>query len=186
MSLLSLPTGKHHYLGIYGMPDQQIRDGPIISYTTSPASPSGYQPGNEQSTVGAAAAPAQKQCSVRVWHRPLGSRERIASETSLWHCVPTRRNAWVWNQEIQAELAPLMITPSHLLGSSVESCPYDSGLCRMRSPCSQKGHALTRGHGRGLIEPGYSCPLSTLGSLLPGTASKRNHHLVRSNQPRTA
>lgn len=99
MSLLSLPTGKHHYLGIYGMPDQQIRDGPIISYTTSPASPSGYQPG-------------------RVMNRPLWGQLQHRSEAMLRegmapspgkqraHCVRDLPMALCSHQEERMGLEP--------------------------------------------------------------------------------
>lgn len=59
------------------------------------------------------------------------------------------------------------------------------------NPLFPKGACSHQGTRQGTHwNAGYSykvlSPLSTLGSLLPGTTSKRNHHLVRSNWPRTA
>ena len=118
---------------------------------------------------------------------PSGSNTFAGSGISQWCCVPIRKNPWIWNQEIEVELALLPITPSDLLGYSVDSCLHNSGLCKIRSPFSQRGQAVTRGHSKGLTEvQATASPWALWDSHVQGLANKkRNHHLVKSNWPWT-
>lgn len=115
---------------------------------------------------------------------PSGSNTFIGSEISQWCCAPIRKNPWIWNQRIEVELALLPITPGDLLRYPVDSCLHNSELCRIRSPHSQRGQAVTRGHSEGLTEvQATASPWALWDSHVQGPAN--NYHLVKSNWPWT-
>ena len=86
--------------------------------------------------------------------------------TIMWHCVPRRWNAQVWEPEGERGRAPPTVPASGSLGESVLPLPpmLDS---RARGLGSKQRSASTRGQSQSLTELGLHLPMCFPASSCP-------------------